>query len=130
MVYSAFQGDPDASVDWVAGETPWLTHLAWYGSPLKRTFWPTWYCGLTDHAGRQGLAVGADLEAVAVLAGSPLQAEAAGEGFLEVLGGDRGHRADVLVVAQGIRGPPLPVGPGPGDVGDLGVDVQDRKSVV
>jgi hypothetical protein len=33
MLYSAFHGDSDGSVDWVAGETPWLAHLAWYGSP-------------------------------------------------------------------------------------------------
>ena len=33
MLYSAFHGDPDGSVDSVAGETPWLIHLAWYGSP-------------------------------------------------------------------------------------------------
>ncbi len=50
-----------------------------------------------------------DLEAVAVVAGGPLQAEPGREGFLEVLGDDRGDRADVLVVAQGIRRPPLPV---------------------
>ena len=31
--YSAFHGDPDGSEDWVAGETPWLAHLASYGSP-------------------------------------------------------------------------------------------------
>ena len=52
-----------------------------------------------------------------------------GEGFFEVLGDDRGDRADVLVVAQGVRGPPLPVGAGPGDVGDLGVDVQLHVAV-
>ena len=52
-----------------------------------------------------------------------------GEGFLQVLGDDRGDRADVLVVAQGVRGPPFPVGGRPGDVGDLGVDVQLHVAV-
>lgn len=33
MVYSAFHGEPDGSDDAVAGEVPWLIHLAWYGSP-------------------------------------------------------------------------------------------------
>ena len=33
-----------------------------------------------------------------------------GEGFFQVLGDDRGDRADVLVVAQGVRGPPFAVG--------------------
>ena len=28
-LYSAFHAEPDGSVDSVAGETPWLTHLAW-----------------------------------------------------------------------------------------------------
>ena len=41
-----------------------------------------------------------------------------------MLGHDCGDRADVLVVAQGIRRPPLPVGDRPGDVGDLRMDVQ------
>ena len=52
-----------------------------------------------------------------------------GQGFLQVLGDDRGDRADVLVVAEGVRGPPLAVGAGPGDVGDLGVDVQLHVAV-
>ena len=52
-----------------------------------------------------------------------------GEGFFQVLGDDRGDRADVLVVAQRVRGPPFPVGAGPGDVGDLGVDVQLHVAV-
>jgi hypothetical protein len=46
-----------------------------------------------------------------------------------VLGDDRGDRADVLVVAQGVRGSPFPVGDGSGDVGDLGVDVQLHVTV-
>ena len=70
-----------------------------------------------------------DLEAVPVIARGPLQAEPGGEGFFQVLGDDRGDRADVLVVAQGVRGPPFPVGAGPGDVGDLGVDVQLHVAV-
>ena len=70
-----------------------------------------------------------DLEAVPVIARGPFQAEPAGEGFFQVLGDDRGDRADVLVVAQGVRGPPFPVGAGPGDVGDLGVDVQLHVAV-
>ena len=47
-----------------------------------------------------------------------------GEGFFQVLGDDRGDGADVLVVPERVRGPPFPVGAGPGGVGDLGVDVQ------
>ena len=70
-----------------------------------------------------------DLEAVAVVAGGPFQAEPSGEGFFQVLGNDRGDRPDVLVVAQGVRGAPLPVGAGPGYVGDLGVDVQLHVAV-
>ena len=70
-----------------------------------------------------------DLEAVAVVARGPFQAEPGGEGFFQVLGDDRGDRADVLVVAQRVRGPPLPVGGRPGDVGDLGVDVQLHVAV-
>ena len=50
-----------------------------------------------------------DLEPVAVVAGGPFQAEPGGQRFLQVLRHDRGDRADVLVVAQGIRRPPLPV---------------------
>ena len=52
-----------------------------------------------------------------------------GEGLFEVLGDDRGDRADVLVVAQRVRGPPFPVGAGAGGVGDLGVDVQLHVAV-
>ena len=52
-----------------------------------------------------------------------------GEGFLQVLGDDRGDRADMLVVAQGVRRPPLAVGGRLGDVGDLGVDVQLHVAV-
>ena len=59
-----------------------------------------------------------------VVTRDPLDAEAGGEGFFQVLGDDRGDRADVLVVAQGIRSPPLPVGAGPSSMGDLGMDVQ------
>ena len=70
-----------------------------------------------------------DLEAVAVVARGPFQAEPGGEGFFQVLGDDRGDRADVLVVAQGVRGPPFPVGARPGGVGDLGVDVQLHVAV-
>ena len=70
-----------------------------------------------------------DLEAVAVIAGDPFQAEPAGEGFFQVLGDDRGDRADVLVVTEGVRGAPFAVGDGPGDVGDLGVDVQLHVAV-
>ena len=70
-----------------------------------------------------------DLETVAVVAGGPFQAEPGGEGFFQVLGDDRGDRPDVLVVAEGVRGPPFPVGAGPGDVGDLGVDVQLHVAV-
>ena len=46
-----------------------------------------------------------------------------------MLGDDRGDGADVLVVAQGVRGAPFPVGSGLGDVGDLGVDVQLHVAV-
>ena len=70
-----------------------------------------------------------DLEAVAVVARGPFQAEPGGEGLFQVLGDDRGDRADVLVVPQRVRGPPLPVGRRPGDVGDLGVDVQLHVAV-
>ena len=51
-----------------------------------------------------------DLEAVPVIACYPRHAEPAGQRLLQVLGHDRGDRADVLVVTQGIRRPPLPVG--------------------
>ena len=70
-----------------------------------------------------------DLEAVAVVAGGPLQAEPLREGFFEVLGDDRGDGADVLVVAQGVRGAPFAVGARSGGVGDLGVDVQLHVAV-
>jgi len=70
-----------------------------------------------------------DLEAVTVVAGCPFQAEPGGERFFQALGGDRSDCADVLVVAQGVRGPPFPVGGGAGDVGDLGVDVQLHVAV-
>ena len=70
-----------------------------------------------------------DLEAVPVIPGGPFQAEPGGESFLQVLGDDRGDGADVLVVAEGVRGPPFPVVAGLGDVGDLGVDVQLHVAV-
>jgi hypothetical protein len=70
-----------------------------------------------------------DLEAMAVIARDPFQAEPRGEGFFQVLGDDRGHRADVLVVAQRVRRAPFPVGAGLGHVGDLGVDVQLHVAV-
>ena len=70
-----------------------------------------------------------DLEPVAVITGSPFQAEPGGEGFLQVLGDDRSDRADVLVVTERVRRAPFPVGGGPGDVGDLGVDVQLHVAV-
>ena len=70
-----------------------------------------------------------DLEAVAVVARGPFQAEPGGEGFFQVLGDDRGDRADVLVVAEGVRGAPFAVGAGLGGVGDLGVDVQLHVAV-
>jgi hypothetical protein len=70
-----------------------------------------------------------DLEPVPVVAGDPVQAEPGSEGFLEVLGGDRGDRADVLVVAERVWGSPLPVDGRAGDVGDLGVDVQLHVAV-
>ena len=65
-----------------------------------------------------------DLEPVAVVPRDPLQAEPAGEGLFQVLGDDRGDRADVLVVTERVRRPPFPVHRRPGDVGDLGVDMQ------
>ncbi len=46
-----------------------------------------------------------------------------------MLGDDRRHRADVLVVTQGIRRPPLAVDDGAGDVGDLGVDAELHVAV-
>jgi hypothetical protein len=70
-----------------------------------------------------------DLEPVPVIAGDPLQAEPARQRFLQVLGDDRGHRADVLVVTERVRRPPFPVGGRLGDVGDLGVDVQLHVAV-
>ena len=70
-----------------------------------------------------------DLEAVAVVPRDPLQAEPGGEGLFQVLGDDRGDRADVLVVPERVRGPPFAVGTRLGDVGDLGVDVQLHVAV-
>ncbi len=70
-----------------------------------------------------------DLEPVPVLPGGPLQAEPAGQSLLQMLGGDRRHRPDMLGVAQRVRRPPLPVNAGPGDVGDLRVDVQLHVAV-
>ncbi len=96
--------------------------------------------GAGAHVGGDGLAAGGeqahhlaadalDLKAVAIVAGDPFQAEPARQRLLQVLGDDRGDRADVLVVAQGVRGAPFPVGAGPGGVGDLGVDVQLHVAV-
>ena len=68
-------------------------------------------------------------KAVAVVAGGPVQAEPGGEGFLQVLGDDRGDGADVLVVAQRVRGSPFPVGAGLCGVGELGVGVQLHVAV-
>ena len=48
-----------------------------------------------------------DLKAVAIVPRDPLQAEAAGEGFFQVLGDDRGDGTDVLVVAERVRGAPF-----------------------
>jgi hypothetical protein len=70
-----------------------------------------------------------DLEAVAVVPRNPFEAEAGGEGFFQVLGDNRGNRADVLVVPEGVRRPPFPVGRRPSDVGDLGMDVQLHVAV-
>jgi len=70
-----------------------------------------------------------DLEPVPVITRGPLQAEPLGEGFFQVLGDDGGDRADVLVVAQRVRGAPFAVGCRPGGVGDLGVDVQLHVAV-
>ena len=70
-----------------------------------------------------------DLEAVAVITRDPLQTEPACQRLLQVLRDDRRHRADVLVVTQGIGGPPFAVDDGAGDVGDLGVDVQLHVAV-
>ena len=70
-----------------------------------------------------------DLEPVPVITRGPFQAEPLSEGFFQVLGDDRGDGADVLVVTQGIRRPPLPVGARPGDMGDLGMDVQLHVAV-
>ena len=66
---------------------------------------------------------------MAVVAGHPLHAEPAGQRLLQMLGGDRRDRAEVLVVAEGVRGPPFPVGACSGSVGDLGVDVQLHVTV-
>jgi hypothetical protein len=70
-----------------------------------------------------------DLEAVAVVAGGPLQAEPLREGFFEVLGDDRGDGADVLVVTEGVGGAPFAVDGGLGNVSDLGVDMQLHVAV-
>ena len=70
-----------------------------------------------------------DLEPVPVITRGPLQAEPARQRLLQVLGHDRGHRADMLVVAQRVRRAPLAVGCRPGGVGDLGVDVQLHVAV-
>jgi hypothetical protein len=53
-----------------------------------------------------------------------LHAEPGSQRLLQVLGSDRRHRADVLAVAEGVRGTPFPVLAGLDYVGDLGVDVQ------
>jgi len=70
-----------------------------------------------------------DLKPVPVVAGGPVQAEPGGEGFLQVLGDDRSDGADVLVVAERVRGPPFAIGRGSGGVGDLGMDVQLHVAV-
>jgi hypothetical protein len=70
-----------------------------------------------------------DLEPVAVIARNPFHAEPARQRLLQVLGDDRGDRADVLVVAEGIRCPPFAVSGRPGGVCDLGVDVQLHVAV-
>ena len=70
-----------------------------------------------------------DLEPVPVITRGPLQAEPARQRLLQVLGHDRGDRADMLVVAQRVRRPPFAVGCRPGGVGDLGVDVQLHVAV-
>ena len=59
-----------------------------------------------------------------VITRDPFHAEPARERFFQVLGDDRGDRADVLGVAEGVRGAPFAVGAGLGGVGDLGMDVQ------
>jgi hypothetical protein len=70
-----------------------------------------------------------DLEAVAVVARCPLDAEAPAQRLFQMLGCDCRDRADVLVVAEGVRCPPLAVSLRSGDVGDLGVDVQLHVAV-
>ena len=70
-----------------------------------------------------------DLEPVAVIARGPFQAEPSGQRLFQMLGDDRGDRADMLGVAQRVRGPPLAVAGCSGDVGDLGVDVQLHVAV-
>jgi hypothetical protein len=70
-----------------------------------------------------------DLEPVAVVPRDPPQAEPGGKGLFQVLGDDRGDRADVLVVPERVRRPPLAVRRCLGDVGDLGVDVQLHVAV-
>jgi hypothetical protein len=70
-----------------------------------------------------------DLEAVTVITGGPFQAKPSGEGFFQVLGDDRGDGADVLVVTEGVRGAPFPIGRSPDNVGDLGMDVRLHVAV-
>ena len=64
-----------------------------------------------------------------VIPRGPFQAEPAGQRLLQVLGDDRAHCPDVLVVAKGVRRPPLPVDHRAGAVGDLGVHVQLHVAV-
>ena len=64
-----------------------------------------------------------------VVARSPFQAEPLCQRFFQVLGDDRADGADVLVVAEGVRSAPFPVGGCFGDVGDLGVDVELHVAV-
>jgi hypothetical protein len=96
--------------------------------------------GAGAQAGGDGLAAGGeqphhlprdalDLKAMAIIMGGPVQAEPGGQCLFQVLGDDRVDRADVLVVAVGVRGPPLAVGAGPGGMGDLGMDVQLHVAV-
>jgi hypothetical protein len=91
--------------------------------------------GAGTQVGGDGLAAGGeqahhlpgdslDLEPVAVVACGPFQAEPLRQGFFQVLGDDRGDRADVFVVAERVGGPPLAVDACSCHVSDLGVDVQ------
>jgi hypothetical protein len=70
-----------------------------------------------------------DLKPVPVIASGPFQAEPGGQGFLQVLGNDRGNRADGLVISEGVWGAPFPIGAGLGDVGDLRMDMQLHVAV-